>query len=115
MHNRGFVSLLVIILGFVVIVTTGIYVVSQNKLVITDAFPAEDAEIISETKIIGRPRNMLVNKDRLVVFTEDDEQVFVIPEYDYLPRPRRTVRMHALVYDISDRCRNGYGTRRSIS
>jgi len=80
-----------------------IYILTQEKLVIVDAFPAEDAEILSETKISGRPVNMFVNEDRLVVFTEDFNEVFILPQYDYLPRPRRALATHVLIYDISDK------------
>ena len=45
-----------------------IYTITQNKLVIVDAYPATNAEKVSETEIKGRPRNMLVNGDRLFFF-----------------------------------------------
>lgn len=80
-----------------------IYVLTQNKLVIVDAFPADDAEILSETKIDGNPRNIFVNKDRLVVFSQENEQIFTIQKYDFIPRPRYTQKTHVYVYDISDR------------
>jgi len=80
-----------------------IYVISGNKLVIVDAFPAENARVLSETKLKGSPRNMLVNKDRLVVFSDGNEEVYTISQYDYLPRPRYTAKTHVLVYDISNR------------
>ncbi len=80
-----------------------IYAISQNKLVIVDAFPAENAKVISETKIDGTPRNMLVNKDRLAVFAEGNAEVPVFAQYDFIPRPRYTSRTHVYVYDISDR------------
>lgn len=80
-----------------------IYVLTQDKLVIVEAFPAEDADILSTTKIEGRPRDLFINKDRLVVFTEKQDEVYAISQYDFVPRPRATMRTHALVYDISDR------------
>ena len=80
-----------------------IYVISQNKLVIVEAFPAENAKILSETKIEGRARDMFVNKDRLVIFAEDNEQVPVFAEYDFIPRPRYTSKTHIFVYDISSK------------
>ena len=80
-----------------------IYTITQNKLVIVDAFPAEDAEILSETKLEGRPRNMFVNKDRLAVFSEDNVEVPIFAEYDFVPRPRYTMRTHVYLYDVSDR------------
>lgn len=80
-----------------------IYTLSQNKLVIVDAFPAEKAKIVSETVLDGIPKNMFIKDDRLLVFTEDSSQIYVYPEYDYRPVPRYTPRTVALVYDISDR------------
>src|SRR3989338_567968 len=80
-----------------------IYTLTQNKLVIVDAFPAENAKVLSETKLEGSPRNMLVNKDRLVVFSDGNGEEYTISQYDYLPRPRYTAKTHVLVYDISNR------------
>jgi len=80
-----------------------IYVITQNKLVIVDAYPAQNAKILSETKIKGNARDLFVNKDRLVIFTDDNAEVPVFEVYDFVPRPRYTQRTHAYVYDISDR------------
>ncbi|HWR26341.1 MAG TPA: beta-propeller domain-containing protein [candidate division Zixibacteria bacterium] len=80
-----------------------IYVLSQRKLVIVDAYPAVDAKTLSEITVSGRPRDMFVNDNRLIVFTEEDGQVMAFPEYDYRPMPRYTPRTTAFIYDISDR------------
>ncbi|MFZ3166694.1 MAG: beta-propeller domain-containing protein [Candidatus Methanoperedens sp.] len=80
-----------------------IYVIAQNRLVILDAFPASDAKILSSTLIEGRPKDIFVNGDRLIIFMEDTDTVYGIPEYDYMPRPRNTMKTVALVYDISNR------------
>ena len=80
-----------------------IYTLTQNKLVIVDAYPAENAKIVSETEIGGIPRNMLVNNDRLVVFSDDNAQVPYFAEFDFVPRPRYTQKTHVFVYDIEDR------------
>ena len=80
-----------------------IYTLTQNKLVIVDAYPAEDAKTLSETKINGTPRNIFVNKDRLVVFSDDNGEVYALSPYDFVPRPRYTQRTHAFVYDISNK------------
>ncbi|HEY9245398.1 MAG TPA: beta-propeller domain-containing protein, partial [Candidatus Methanoperedens sp.] len=92
-----------------------IYVVSQNKLVIVDAYPAGKSKIISETGIEGRPRDMFVNGDRLVVFTEDSMPSLVYPEYDYRPTEIYKQRTNALVYDITDRKNPGQVTNYSIT
>lgn len=80
-----------------------IYILTGDVLAIVDAYPAEDAELLSETEITGSAREMFVNGDKLVLFTEVSEPVYTIAEYDYVPRPRHTTRMHMLVYDVSDR------------
>ncbi|MBN1502801.1 beta-propeller domain-containing protein [Candidatus Woesearchaeota archaeon] len=80
-----------------------IYVLAQDNLVIVDAYPADDAEILSKTEIDGWPRDLFVNDDRLIVFTQDNDEVYTFPEYSYMPVPRYTAVTHALVYDISDR------------
>lgn len=80
-----------------------IYVLAQNKLVIVDAFPAAEAKTLSTVTIEGRPADMFIKDNRLIVFTQEDAQVMVIPEYDYRPMPRYTQKTNALIYDISDR------------
>ncbi len=80
-----------------------IYTLTQNKLVIVDAFPAENAKIVSETKIDGNPRNMFVNKDRLILFVDDNAEVPYFEQYDFMPRPRYTSKTHVFVYDISNK------------
>jgi uncharacterized secreted protein with C-terminal beta-propeller domain len=85
-----------------------IYALAQGKVYIADAYPAEEAQILSEIKIDGYPSEMYINGDRLVVFTSgyggyypvmregtSVEKIFA-PEYDYGPVSR------VLVYDVSD-------------
>jgi len=45
-----------------------IYSISGEKVVITDAFPAEDMEILSELEFEGYISGIFVNDDKLVVF-----------------------------------------------
>lgn len=80
-----------------------IYVLAQKKLVIVDAFPAANASILSSVMIEGRPVDMFVNEERLVVFTEDSDEVPVYPEYEYRPVMNYAPRTTALVFDIADR------------
>ncbi len=82
-----------------------IYIIAQNKLVIVDAFPATAAKTLSTITLDGRPADLFINEDRLIVFTEDEGQVMVFPEYDYKPMPTYTPRTNAVIYDISDRKR----------
>jgi len=50
-----------------------IYTVSGKKLVIIDAFPAENAKILSEIELEGLPQEIFINKDKLVVFGYETE------------------------------------------
>jgi uncharacterized secreted protein with C-terminal beta-propeller domain len=80
-----------------------IYVIAQDKLVIVDAFPASQATILSTTLIEGGPKDIFINGDRLLIFTENTDRVYGIPEYDYMPRPIDTMKTEAVIYDISNR------------
>ena len=80
-----------------------IYMISDGKLVIVDAFPAEGAEKVAEFEVEGRARNLFVNGDRMVVFTDDNERVYTIPRFGIIPRERYNQVTKALIYDISDR------------
>ena len=80
-----------------------IYTLSGNKLVIVDAYPAENAKILSEIKIDGNARNIFVNGDRLAVFADGNDQSYAISQYDYMPRPTYVSKTHVFLYDISDR------------
>ncbi len=50
-----------------------IYTTVGNKLVIADAYPAEEAKIVSETELKGTAAGIFVNKDKLVVLERDYE------------------------------------------
>jgi len=64
-----------------------IYVVSGGKIVIVDAYPADQAKILSEIELNGTPQEIFINKDKLVVFGND---------YGYS-------KTFIEVYDVSDR------------
>ena len=80
-----------------------IYMISGNNLVIVDAYPGKEARIISETALDGTPRDLFINKDTLILFTDSYEISYSIPEYDYLPRQQYQQAVRVFVYDISDR------------
>ncbi|PKP58095.1 MAG: hypothetical protein CVT88_07920, partial [Candidatus Altiarchaeales archaeon HGW-Altiarchaeales-1] len=48
-----------------------IYVVSGKKIVIIDGYPAKNAKILSEIKFNETPSEIFINKDKLVVFTQE--------------------------------------------
>lgn len=58
-----------------------IYVVSDGKLRIIDAWPAPDTHVVSETALDGEPRKLFVANDRALVYS-----AIGAPEYDgYYP------------------------------
>jgi len=59
-----------------------IYVVSGNKIVIVDAYPADDMEIVSEINYSISIREIFVNDDKLIVFTQGSDYVAYDKEED---------------------------------
>ncbi len=80
-----------------------IYMVDQNRLIIADAYPPEDAKIEYQGKLPGMPREMFLNGDRLAVFVDENTQSYGIQPYDFMPTPRYMQETDVLIYDISDR------------
>lgn len=90
-----------------------IYIISGNTLAIIDAYPAENAKVVSKTEIADTPKDIFVTGDRLVLFTTawDDGTDLVTPAVKsgemakIAPVPRRygTQVTHAILYDIADR------------
>jgi uncharacterized secreted protein with C-terminal beta-propeller domain len=62
-----------------------IYVISGKSIVILKAYPAEEAEILSQIQLNGALKGTFINRDKLVIFEE------------------RATRTFIKVYDISDR------------
>lgn len=82
-----------------------IYVVSGTKLVIVDAYPADDMKILSEIDLNQSAAEIFVNGDRLIVFASG---------YDYIPYAicdaegigcggYSNYKSLIYIYDISDR------------
>lgn len=83
-----------------------VYIVSENRLTIADAYPAKDAKIIFRTALDIEPQNlqnMFLNDDKLVVFYYGTSQEEMIPEFDFQPRVRHHQTTHAEIIDISDK------------
>ncbi|MFU8795766.1 MAG: beta-propeller domain-containing protein [Dehalococcoidia bacterium] len=80
-----------------------LYVVSGNRVVIIQAYPAEEARILSEIELEGMPVGIFINGDRLVVFEGGVfyygmpavREIYVMPYWS----SRTVVR----VYDVSNR------------
>src|SRR5438309_2044400 len=82
------------------------YVLSQDKLTVIDAYPGETAKIVSKVGLDVKGdnlQNMFLNKDRLVIFYNDNTEHYSIPQYDYIPNPVYTPVTHAVIIDISDK------------
>ncbi|MCX6691725.1 MAG: beta-propeller domain-containing protein [Methanoregula sp.] len=90
-----------------------IYIISGSRLVIVDAYPAQNAKIISETEIEDAVKEIFITGDRLVLFSTGSsdarvrttggsatgmERVAMMPPY-YRSNPVT----HVTIYDISDR------------
>jgi inhibitor of cysteine peptidase len=90
-----------------------IYLISGTRLVIVDAYPAQNAKIISETEIEDTVKEIFIAGDRLVLFSTGSsdapvritsgsatgmEKVAIMP-----PRYRSNPVTHATIYDVSDR------------
>ncbi|MBI1972574.1 beta-propeller domain-containing protein, partial [Candidatus Woesearchaeota archaeon] len=55
-----------------------IYTLTQNKLVIVDAYPPNTASITATLEIPGNPRDLFINQNRLLVFTDLYQPVYTI-------------------------------------
>jgi len=66
-----------------------IYVISDQKVVIVKAYPAEEAAVLSKIIVNGTLKQIFINKKRLVVFYENHS--------------RSEIKTFIDVYDISDR------------
>lgn len=80
-----------------------IYIISGETLTIVEAFPPENAKIISESRIDGSPKALFLAGDRLVVFATTTEERMTTVEGSVTPVPVWRTVTHAYVYDISDR------------
>ncbi|MCF7861457.1 beta-propeller domain-containing protein [Candidatus Woesearchaeota archaeon] len=80
-----------------------IYILSQDKFVIVDAYPTDQADTLSETEIEGWPTQIFLNGDKVVIFSNVEDETISISESDYIPRSVYTTRTHAYIYDVSDR------------
>ena len=83
-----------------------VYIVSENRLLITEAYPAENAKIVFKAQFdvdSQNIQNMFLNEDILLVFYHGNDRIDVIPEFEYEPRSRHVDTTHVQMIDISDR------------
>lgn len=69
-----------------------IYVVSGKKVVIVDAYPAENSKVLSEIEFSGSPQEIFINQDKLIIFGRESSGKGYYSSETFLQ-----------VYDISDR------------
>jgi inhibitor of cysteine peptidase len=82
-----------------------IYMIAGTKLVIVDAYPAEDAKIVSETHLSRQPVEMYLQGDRLVVFSTGAENVYIKPKQSVTPIPYYRDVTFADIYSVRDRAK----------
>lgn len=82
-----------------------IYLVSGGKVVIIDAYPAEQAKVVSEIEVGGTPTELFINKDRLVVFGQERESIVLptFPEKKILPPSYNHPKAYLKIFDLADR------------
>ncbi|MFB5636340.1 MAG: beta-propeller domain-containing protein [Nitrosopumilus sp.] len=83
-----------------------VYIVSQNKLSIIDAYPAESAKLVLKIALDIESQhieNMFLNEDRLVIFYNGQSDEEIIPQFDFIPRRSYSSVTHALIVDVSDK------------
>ncbi len=82
-----------------------IYAVSGNKVVIVDAFPAENAKIVSEVNLSGTINDIFLNKDKLIIFWQEyySHPYLYKAGMDVIARRISPPKTFVMIYDISDR------------
>lgn len=80
-----------------------IYLISKNSLTIVNAYPAQNARIVSQIPIEGDVSDIFLNGDRLAIFTGKNGQGWKKPAGSVAPIPTSEYQTHALVYSVFDR------------
>lgn len=87
---------------------THLYVISGNQLSILQAYPAEQAKVLSKIKLAGRPLEIFVHQDTLVIFGEGDPGKMYMIKYTIADRTKPVVKQR---FD----CEGRYVTSRMIN
>ena len=86
-----------------------IYIVSNNKIVIVDAYPAENMKVLSEIETDNYISNIYVNEDKLIVFTSRGGYFYAAKSEESFapeclgPGCGNSYSSKVLIYDISDK------------
>ena len=79
-----------------------IYIQSGDTLSIIDAFPPENGKIVAELPVEGSVSELFLAGNRLVVFTEINDEHWYTPKGSTVPVPDYSRKTRAVIYDISD-------------
>jgi len=77
-----------------------IYAVVKNDLYIVNAYPTDNAEVLTKIEFKSRPNDIYINNDRLVIFGQDTEIYRIEPYSNWRQRGNYTFFK---VFDITDR------------
>ena len=81
-----------------------IYTVSGQEVIITDAYPADDATIISRIKLDSNPNGIYLNGDKLAVYGQNYNLIYQDEGYEKLLNKRKNSSYTFLkTFDISDK------------
>ncbi|MDD1724436.1 MAG: beta-propeller domain-containing protein, partial [Methanospirillum sp.] len=80
-----------------------IYLESGDTLTIVEAYPPEKGKIVAEIPVKGSVSELFLSGDRLVIFTDSNDESWYTPEGSAVPVPDNQQNCHAIIYDISDR------------
>lgn len=80
-----------------------LYLITGGRFVIVDAYPPEDAEIISNISLSGSPREMYLSGSTVVIFSDETIEEFQEVEGSAAPVPVRRQVARADLYDVTDR------------
>ncbi len=80
-----------------------IYLITGGRFVIVDAYPPQDARIVSNISLTGNPREMYLSGSTVVIFSDETIEEFQQVEGSAAPVPVRRQVARADIYDVTDR------------
>ena len=63
-----------------------IYTISNKRLIIVDAYPAENSQVLSEIEFENAPQELFINDDKTVVFTQGYEEIERVSDDSFIPQ-----------------------------
>ena len=79
-----------------------IYTISGNNVLIINAFPANNMEILSKIEFNNKPSNLFIFNKTLIIFENRNEHQMKVSDYDFIPYENNIQKTHINIYDISD-------------